>query len=163
MANPQMLTANRLRDGDVVYWRAGGWVEAFEQGDVFAAEADAEAALRAAGKSVAENIVVNPYLFDVRAEEDGFQPVKEREIIRAAGPTVRADLGKQANDLTSPLWGGRRVERSEDASGGGTPSASPPTRLAFARRRYAGATDSHKGEVTAVPQGGGERDDDVSI
>ena len=79
---PQMLTANRLRDGDVVYWRAGGWAEAFERGDVFATEADAEAALRAAGKFVADNVVVNPYLFEVRQEADGAQPVKEREIIR---------------------------------------------------------------------------------
>ena len=98
MASPasQMLTANRLIDGDVVYWRAGGWVEAFGQGDVFAAEAEAEAALEAARKFVAGNVVVNPYLFDVRAEADSVQPVTEREIIRAAGPTMRSDLGKQA-------------------------------------------------------------------
>jgi Protein of unknown function (DUF2849) len=104
MAGPalQMLTANRLRDGDVVYWRAGGWVEAFEQGDVFAAEADADAALDAARKFVAGNVVVNPYLFEVRAEADGVVPVKEREIIRAAGPTVRTDLGKQATGFSPP-------------------------------------------------------------
>jgi hypothetical protein len=92
----QMLTANRLRDGDVVYWRAGGWVEALGQGDVFFAQDEAEAALEAARKFVADNVVVNPYLFDVRAEADGVHPVKEREIVRAAGPTVREDLGKQA-------------------------------------------------------------------
>ena len=95
-----MLTANRLVDGDVVYWRAGGWVEAFDQGDVFATAADADAALDAAKKFVADNIVVNPYLFDVRKEADGVTPVKEREIIRAAGPTVRRDLGKQAHDVS---------------------------------------------------------------
>jgi hypothetical protein len=100
MAIYQMLTANRLRDGDVVYWRAGGWVEAFGQGDVFAADADAEAALVAAKEFVAGNVVVNPYLFDVRAEAAGVVPMKEREIIRAAGPTVRHDLGKQARGLT---------------------------------------------------------------
>ena len=93
----QMLTANRLRDGDVVYWRAGGWVETLGEGDIFAAKAEAEAALAAAGKFVADNVVVNPYLFEVLP--DG-TPVKEREIIRAAGPTVRADLGKQARGLT---------------------------------------------------------------
>jgi hypothetical protein len=99
MATPQMLTANRLAGGDVVYWRAGGWVEAFADGDVFSAEAEAEAALAAARKFVADNVVVNPYLFDVRAEADGVLPVKEREIIRAAGPTVRTDLGKQAGHV----------------------------------------------------------------
>jgi Protein of unknown function (DUF2849) len=97
---PQMLTANRLVDGDVVYWRTGGWTEAFGEGEVFSAEADAESALEAAKKSVAGNLVVNPYLFDVRLEADGVHPVKEREIVRAAGPSVRADLGKQAEGLT---------------------------------------------------------------
>jgi hypothetical protein len=95
-----MLTANRLRDGDVVYWRAGGWVEAFGEGEVLSADAEAEAALEAARKSVADNVVVNPYLFDVRADADGVHPVKEREIVRAAGPSVRGDLGKQAEGLT---------------------------------------------------------------
>jgi hypothetical protein len=100
MAHPQMLTANRLRDGDVVYWRAGGWVEAFDDGEVFSAEAEAEAALEAARKFVAGNVVVNPYLFDVRAKADGVQPVTEREVIRALGPSVRTDLGKQARHVS---------------------------------------------------------------
>ena len=100
MASPQMLTANRLRDGDVVYWRAGDWVDAFGEGDVFSAAAEAEAALEAAWKSVAANVVVNPYLFDVRAEADDVQPATEREIVRAAGPSVRKDLGKQARHVS---------------------------------------------------------------
>lgn len=102
MATPalQMLTANRLRDGNVVYWRTDGWVRAFGEGEVFAADADAKAALQAAQKSVAGNVVVNPYLFEVRDEDAGITPVKERELIRAAGPTVRDDLGKQAEGLT---------------------------------------------------------------
>jgi hypothetical protein len=89
----QMLTANRLRDGAVLYWKSGAWVEALGDGDVFAAQDDADAALAAAQAFVAGNAVVNPYLFDVRADKS---PVKEREIIRAAGPSVRDDLGKQA-------------------------------------------------------------------
>lgn len=100
MASLQMLTANRLVDGDVVYWRAGGWVEALGDGDWFAAKDEAEAALAAAQEFVADNVVVNPYLFDVRAEADRVHPVKEREIVRAAGPSVRGDLGKQADGLT---------------------------------------------------------------
>jgi len=102
MAILQMLTANRLRDGDVVYWRAGGWVQTFGEADVFAVQADADNALEAARKFVTGNVVVNPYLFDVRDVADGITPVKEREIIRAAGPTVRTDLGKQATGLGPP-------------------------------------------------------------
>jgi len=90
----QMLTANRLRDGAVLYWRGGAWTERLADGDVFQGAAEADAALAAAQSFVAGNAVVNPYLFDVHA--DG-SPVKEREIIRAAGPSVRDDLGKQAS------------------------------------------------------------------
>lgn len=91
-----MLTANRLADGDVLYWKAGDWVLALKDGDVFGDPKAAEAALAAAQKFVSENRVVNPYLFDVKIDAKGIHPVKEREIIRAAGPTVRHDLGKQA-------------------------------------------------------------------
>lgn len=102
MAAParHMLTANRLLDGDVVYWRAGGWVEAFAQGEVFDSEADAAAGLEAAKAFVSGNVVVNPYLFDVRDDNGVTVPVKEREIVRAAGPSIRRDLGKQAEGLS---------------------------------------------------------------
>lgn len=99
--DPQMLTANRLVDGDVLYWKAGDWVLSLREADVFADAKDADAALAAAQKYVADNVVVNPYLFDVKTDAKGIHPVKEREIIRAAGPTVRDDLGKQASGLGS--------------------------------------------------------------
>ena len=96
-----MLTANRLVDGDVLYWKKGGWVLALVDGDVFADPKDADAALAAAQASVAGNLVVAPYLFDVKTDARGIHPVKEREIIRAAGPTMRLDLGKQAGQVPS--------------------------------------------------------------
>ena len=94
---PQMLTANRLKDGDVLYWKKDGWVESLADGEVFADPKAADAALAAAEKFVSDCVVVNPYLFDVRLDGSTIHPVKEREIIRAAGPTVRTDLGKQAH------------------------------------------------------------------
>ena len=36
---PQMLTANRLKDGDVLYWKSGAWVESLKDGEVFREEA----------------------------------------------------------------------------------------------------------------------------
>ena len=93
---PQILTANRLRDGDVVYWRGGSWVTSLADAEVFSDDAAAEAVLKAADAFVKGREVVNPYLFDVKIEASGVRPVKEREIIRAAGPTVRPDLGKQS-------------------------------------------------------------------
>ena len=88
----QKLTANRLVDGIVLYWKGEGWIESFAEADVFADEAAGKAALDAARASVARNEVVNPYFLELKGE----QPLKEREIIRAAGPSVRTDLGKQA-------------------------------------------------------------------
>jgi Protein of unknown function (DUF2849) len=92
-----MLTANCLRQGDVLYWKAGGWVRNLADGEVFAEPAAAAAALDAAQKFVAQNRVVSPYLFEVREPSGKIRPVKEREIVRAAGPSVRTDLGKQAH------------------------------------------------------------------
>jgi hypothetical protein len=89
----QALTANRLIDGCVLYWRGGSWVEHLTEAEFFAEPTAAQAALAAAKDFVVRNDVVNPYLFDV---QDG-RPVKEREIIRAAGPSVRQDVGKQAD------------------------------------------------------------------
>jgi hypothetical protein len=94
----QMLTANGLRDGEVVYWAQGQWVMALDKAEVFKDDATAKAALKAAAASVEDRTVVNPYLFDVRVEAGVLRPVKEREIIRAAGPSVRQDLGKQSTE-----------------------------------------------------------------
>ncbi|HEY5348018.1 MAG TPA: DUF2849 domain-containing protein [Rhizomicrobium sp.] len=91
--HPQMLTCNRLRDGDILYWKDGDWVLFQKDGEIFTDPAAAEIALAAAQKDVTGNRIVAPYLFDVMP--DG-RPVKEREIIRAAGPTVQRHLGKQA-------------------------------------------------------------------
>src|SRR5579884_2013782 len=101
MATPvsQMLTSNRLRDGDVLYWNRGAWVLRLEDGEIFADPAAADAALAAAQKDILENKVVAAYLFEVRLENGKIRPVKEREIIRAGGPTVRADTGKQAANV----------------------------------------------------------------
>lgn len=94
----QILTANRLREGDVVYWAGGRWVTALNEAQVFQDEAAAKSALKAADGSVQDRTVVNPYLFDVRVEAGVLRPVKEREIIRATGPSVRRDLGKQSTE-----------------------------------------------------------------
>ena len=92
----KILTANRLRSGAVLYWKGGQWVEGLADAEIFTADEGAQAALAAAQTSVAANQVVTPYLFDVRQTKAGFVPVKEREVIRSLGPSVRPDTGKQA-------------------------------------------------------------------
>jgi len=95
---PQVLTANRLSVGEVVYWNAAkGWVVYLDDADILADD-KAEAILKDAGaRGVQERQVVNPYLFDVRVDGRTVVPVKTREAIRAAGPSARRDLGKQAD------------------------------------------------------------------
>lgn len=91
------VTASQLRGGDVLYQRAdGSWTEGFDDAEVYHTKADADAALGRANKDVETQLVVNAYLFEV-AEQDGLAiPASVREKIRAKGPTVRLDLGKQA-------------------------------------------------------------------
>jgi hypothetical protein len=115
-SDPQMLTANRLVDGDVLYWKEGNWVLSLREADVFAEPKAADDALAAAQKYVTDNVVVNPYLFDVKTDAKGIHPVKEREIIRAAGPTVRFDLGKQAAQPRAAQKTEVRSQKSEGAS-----------------------------------------------
>jgi len=88
------LTANRLLDGEVVFWKAGQWVERFADAELFddaeraeAAEAQAKAAL---------TVVVDPYLIDVVESEGLWAPISFRERIRALGPSNHTQHGKQS-------------------------------------------------------------------
>ena len=91
------VTANRLLDGEVVYFTAkGSWSERFEDADVAHSKDDGEALLQKAMPSVEALEIIGPYLFEVRELEDNTAPVSVRENIRMNGPTVRLDLGKQA-------------------------------------------------------------------
>jgi hypothetical protein len=99
---PQVLTANRLRLGEVVYWNGGkGWVSRLPEAELLPDD-KAEDVLKGAAEWVQKREVVAPYLFEVRVEEGVVVPVKTREAIRAAGPSVRPDLGKQAAEGQGP-------------------------------------------------------------
>ncbi len=96
----QIVTANRLIDGIVVFQdEAGGWSEDFARA---AAHEDAAAALARAGEDVAASLIVDPYAIEVELRNGHYAPKALREAIRASGPTVRRDLGKQAEGL-APL------------------------------------------------------------
>ena len=47
-------------------------------------------------KAYADNEVVDVNLIDAEVVDGVVEPVRLREKIRAAGPTIRGDLGKQA-------------------------------------------------------------------
>jgi hypothetical protein len=95
-----MITANRLSDGVVVFQDAkGAWTEDFHLGAVVAGEAEKSAAMAVAERAQADNEVVEPYWIELESRAGHFVPKALREAIRAAGPTVRRDLGKQAQGL----------------------------------------------------------------
>ena len=99
----QIVLASRLADGRVVFLARGSTKTAVEWAalikDSAVAKDDATAAeLLAMGEADAHarHLVVDPYLVDVEGEGDTLTPTKYREVIRALGPTIRQDLGKQA-------------------------------------------------------------------
>lgn len=92
----KVLTANRLVDGEAVWYAADGWRETLEGAKV-ATDKDGEARLEAIGAAAfASNEVLDVAVIDVSLVDGVIVPTRLRERIRAAGPTNRIDLGKQA-------------------------------------------------------------------
>ena len=92
----KVLTANRLAPGEVVYWNgAHGWVTELQHAQLLE-DGEAELALKAAAEWVSRCEVVAPYVFPIRVEQGAIAPLSAREWVRAKGPSVRTDLGKQA-------------------------------------------------------------------
>lgn len=93
----KVLTANRLLDGEAVWFSAEqDWSETLAGADLARDKAHEEK-LEAIGKAAfAANQVVDVDLIDVELVDGAIVPQRLRERIRAAGPTNRLDLGKQA-------------------------------------------------------------------
>jgi len=89
------LTANRLIDGEVVFWNHGAWVEQFADAQLFEDADPAGEDAVAVGKSQS-TVVVEAYLIDLKDTPEGPVPVSYRERIRALGPTNHLGHGKQA-------------------------------------------------------------------
>jgi hypothetical protein len=102
------LTANRLVDGEVVFWRNGQWVEQFADADLFG-EGDAGEEAEAHAKNQ-PTVVVDAYLIDLVESEGRLVPLSYRERIRALGPTNHVHHGKQAA-------GGEVIEAINHAAG----------------------------------------------
>jgi Protein of unknown function (DUF2849) len=92
----KILTANRLTDGEAVWYAGGAWAETIDKSEV-AGDKTAEERLEAIGAAAfAANEVVDVKLIDVDVVDGVIEPLRLRERIRATGPTNRNDLGKQA-------------------------------------------------------------------
>ena len=93
VAGGKILTANRLRDGAVVYLgRDGNWSSEIATAR-FAHNDEEEQALKDAGAAAAKaNLVVDVQVIDTAVSDK--RPLRLRELIRATGPTVRPDLAR---------------------------------------------------------------------
>ena len=94
---PKVVTANRLREGDVVYLTANNlWTPHHHEAELIEDEAHAQLRLlHAAGQKL---VVVGAYLADAKAGANGPEPVHFREAFRTRGPSNYVH-GKQV-DLT---------------------------------------------------------------
>ena len=100
-----VLTANRLDDGIVVFLDfEGAWSETLAEA-VIARSPDEVRALQDRGTyDAARNLVVEPYLVEVRETAGSLLPIRYRERVRVAGPSILDDVpGYVAPDSPNPL------------------------------------------------------------
>lgn len=105
----QAIVANSLTTGTVVFrGPSGDWVEQFADAKLFddkdqAAEAEAQAKAQV-------TTVIDAYAIDVRLDDGQPVPISYRERVKALGPTIHPDMGKQ-------VAGGPVIEAIAHAAG----------------------------------------------
>jgi hypothetical protein len=93
----QVVTANRLTDGRAVFYsKEGEWHNSIDLALSVEGGDSANLLLEKASSGANKNLVVGPYLIDVTEENGRCTPTRYREMIRTRGPSVRPDLGYQA-------------------------------------------------------------------
>lgn len=89
---PEILTANRLFDGDVVYRTAtGDWVADVDAAELIDGAEQLAAAEAAAQADVKASRVLDVVTVPVDVTDGRIVPKRLRERIRAFGPTVKSD------------------------------------------------------------------------
>ncbi len=110
----QMIIANRLIDGLVVFLVSGGqWDTAIAQGALIEEDSEAQRLLEVAKQDQARCLVIDPILIQVRVENGQVRPTEIREVIRAFGPTIRTDL----EDTGPAVVISREADRRADGAG----------------------------------------------
>lgn len=95
------ITANALNDGRVIYLgKNNQWCDYLKDAKIFADE-DAETALVIANQRVRE--IAGAYLINITQDNLAAGREALHETIRSQGPTIRRDLGKQAQQPAGDL------------------------------------------------------------
>ena len=85
----QIVTANRLIDGAVVYLtERGGWSESIADSRIALGQFETRDLMAWANRSADRNEVVGPYLMAIERANGPDRAIGMRETIRAGGPTV---------------------------------------------------------------------------
>ena len=88
-AKLSLLTANRLGDGTVVFLDfEGAWNESIAEALVAHSPDEVRALEDRGAYDAARNLVVEPYLVEIREAAGRFEPIRYRERVRAAGPSM---------------------------------------------------------------------------
>jgi hypothetical protein len=88
-----ILTANRLGDGAVIFLDfEGAWSEAIDEALVALSPDEARALEDRGAYDSAHNLVVEPYLVEIREVAGRIEPIRYRERVRAGGPTILDDV-----------------------------------------------------------------------
>ena len=103
----QIITANALTSGDVVYLAdCGCWVDQLAQAQAIHTPQDLDTAMATAQIDQDNNIILDPYAIVIKSSDGDPRPVRMKERIRAMGPTNRPDLGKQAMFISQSIKNG---------------------------------------------------------
>ena len=102
LTGPQILTANLLSDGMVVFLASDGtWRGSIDSALIARSDEDI-AELEAGGTlAVQANLVVDPYLIEVEETDDRPVPVAFRERIRTSGPSIEFEFSAGAEELAA--------------------------------------------------------------
>ncbi|MEM7569421.1 MAG: DUF2849 domain-containing protein [Pseudomonadota bacterium] len=103
MSTGKILTANLLLTGDVVFYTdAGDWSVRADEAKFAVRQAEITALEEADKAAVAANTVVSTEIIEAQKTAQGVWPTRNREQIRAKGPTTHLNMGYQARfDLSA--------------------------------------------------------------
>ena len=94
------MTANRVKNGEVVYYRhpslttGKSWTTDINKSCISSRIGDDQNLEIEGKKSVITQLVIDPYLIEVTQKNGNIAPTRYRELIRAKGPTTDPKLKK---------------------------------------------------------------------
>ena len=101
---PAILFANDLLEGDVIFLGPSGWTRNPAEAAIARTQDEADALQATGAAAAARNEVVDVYLAEVSLDPAGRPTPKHfRECFRTLGPSIRTDLGKQAEFPRNPV------------------------------------------------------------